>query len=145
MPFREPWSDIVFGHLSTTFSQLGWKPVRADFSYANPDALSEVWQLVCRSELIIADITGTTPNVMYELGLCHVMAKPTIVLRQSSTKIPFNIATRRIHSYVVGNDAVAGIDRAFFGEMISGLQLPSTPHLLDDAPPLAGMRTNAAE
>jgi hypothetical protein len=125
MPFREPWSDPVFDHLSSTLSQLGWKPVRADLSYTDPDALSEVWHLVCRSELIVVDITSTTPNVMYELGLCHAMAKATIVFRQATTKIPFNIATRRIHSYSVVNAAVIGIDLSVLKQAIYALQRPS--------------------
>jgi hypothetical protein len=145
MPFREHWSAVVFDHLCRSLSALDWKPIRADFSYANPDALAEVWQLICQSELVVADITGATPNVMYELGLCHVIAKPTIVLRQTSTKTPFNIATRRNHSYTIENDAVIGLDRKVLGEMISALLRSLDPDLLDNAPSIAVARKNAAE
>jgi len=47
------------------------------------------------SDLIIADISGFDPNVMYELGIAHSFNKTTIILSQDlelGKKLPFNIS-----------------------------------------------------
>ncbi len=52
------------------------------------------------SDIVIADISGNNPNVMYELGLRHAQIKPTIIVKRKnmSTNIPFDITTIRIIS-----------------------------------------------
>lgn len=43
---------------------------------------------------MIADVTGGNPNVMYELGLRHTKAKPTVQLGQTE-RLPFDVAAIR--------------------------------------------------
>lgn len=50
-----------------------------------------------QADLLVADITGQNPNVMYELGIYHCFGKPYIILKDSSVKedmsqLPFDIA-----------------------------------------------------
>jgi hypothetical protein len=41
-----------------------------------------------QADILIADITGNNPNVLYELGVYHSFGKPSIVLKDSSVVNP---------------------------------------------------------
>lgn len=43
------------------------------------------------SDLVIADLTGLNPNVMYELGIRHALCKKTILITQDIEEIPFDL------------------------------------------------------
>lgn len=58
-----------------------------------------------QAEIVIADITPPNPNVFYELGYAHALGKPTILLAQRDSKLPFDISSFRIVFY---NDTIAG-------------------------------------
>lgn len=47
---------------------------------------------LAEADLVIADVTGSTPNVMYELGLATAANKPLVIIANSSSSIPFDIA-----------------------------------------------------
>jgi tetratricopeptide (TPR) repeat protein len=47
-----------------------------------------------QSDVIIADLSGTNGNVMYELGYAHALGKPTILLNQT-TDSPFDLRGHR--------------------------------------------------
>jgi len=47
------------------------------------------------SELVISNLTGLNPNVMYETSFRHACGKPIIHICESSTKLPFDIKDQR--------------------------------------------------
>lgn len=53
-----------------------------------------------QADLLVADLTGNNPNVMYELGIYHAFGKPYIALKDTSFAVeldqtPFDIADYR--------------------------------------------------
>jgi nucleoside 2-deoxyribosyltransferase len=45
-----------------------------------------------KADLIIADITGSDPNVMYEVGFAHALKKPVLLIVRSGAKeVPFDL------------------------------------------------------
>lgn len=59
-------------------------PSKAIFEY--------VRQAIESSEIIIADLTGRNPNVMYELGIAHTLRKSVLpILRRHSGEPPFDL------------------------------------------------------
>jgi hypothetical protein len=48
---------------------------------------------------LLADLTGKNPNVFYELGLAHALAKPVIMVAESMDDIPFDLRALRIILY----------------------------------------------
>jgi len=55
---------------------------------------------ICEARIVIADLTGLNPNVMYELGIAHTVGKETMLIYQkteNTLKFPFDLAhIRRI-------------------------------------------------
>lgn len=63
--------------------------------------VENIWQDICASSFIIADISNRNPNVFYELGICDTIGKNVITLcsRHSlendyDNRLPFDIATQ---------------------------------------------------
>lgn len=52
-----------------------------------------------REALVIADLTDSNPNVMYELGLRHAVGLPCIHIAEAGTKLPFDLQNHRTVFY----------------------------------------------
>jgi len=73
--------------------------LRGDEEYIPNEIFPEIIKQIIKSRLIIANITGRNPNVMYELGVAHALGKPTIVVAKDFTDIPFDLNNKRIIIY----------------------------------------------
>jgi len=74
------------------------------FEISGPgDIMADVWSRIQKSQVIIADITGFNPNVMYELGVTLTQKDNVIIICDISIKgktdIPFDINHLRIDFY----------------------------------------------
>nr|DAJ23530.1 MAG TPA: CMP/hydroxymethyl CMP hydrolase [Caudoviricetes sp.] len=56
-------------------------------------------QRVYNSELVIANLTGNNPNVMYEVALRHASAKPIIHITENVAELPFDVNDQRTIQY----------------------------------------------
>jgi hypothetical protein len=125
MPFGQEWSVDVHRILAGACEAAGVRPVRGDDLFTPTDILEDIWQEINAADFVIADITGRNPNVLYELGIAHTLAKPVLILSREAADIPIDLATRRVILYgQAGSDwredlaqkssaAVAGIVRDY--------------------------------
>lgn len=59
------------------------------------DIAKAIWE----SQVIIADTTASSPNVMYELGMAHAIKKNVIILVEESEDPPFDVRHIRYLTY----------------------------------------------
>lgn len=99
MPFGQPDSAAVHHVLREACLQAGLHPLRGDDLYTPTDILDDIWRGITGAHCVIADITGRNPNVLYELGIAHTLAKPVLILSRRAEDIPIDLATRRVIVY----------------------------------------------
>ena len=63
------------------------------------DILVDIWQSINTADFVIADISGRNPNVLYELGIAHTLAKPVLIISKNADDIPIDRSTRRVIIY----------------------------------------------
>ena len=105
MPFGQEWSADVHRILARACETAGVRPVRGDDLFTPTDILEDIWQSLNAADFVIADITGRNPNVLYELGIAHTLAKPVLILSRDAVDIPIDLATRRVILYGQKADA----------------------------------------
>lgn len=99
MPFSHDWSNEVHQTLSGSCKTSAVQPMRGDDVFTPTDILVDIWQSINSADFVIADITGKNPNVLYELGIAHTLAKPVLIISQSAGDIPIDLSTRRVIIY----------------------------------------------
>ena len=74
-------------------------PVRADRISQPGEITEQAFIRIRDDDLVIADVTGGNPNVMYELGLRHTTDKLTIQIGERE-RLPFDITVIRTIQFV---------------------------------------------
>lgn len=101
MPFTDDASiDPVYRAMKQGVEDAEFQCVRVDEFVAPGDIAEDIRRLIAKSRIVIADLSGMNPNVMYELGFAHGRSKKTILVSSDSLKdVPFDIRSQRILSY----------------------------------------------
>jgi hypothetical protein len=99
MPFSFEWSDEAQSLIRRSCELEGVHAIRGDDLFTPTDILDDIWQGIAGADFVIADITGRNPNVFYELGMAHAIAKPVVILSQFDADLPVDLATRRVIRY----------------------------------------------
>lgn len=99
MPFAEEFSDVYRYLIAESLTSAGYDVMRADDILSQNNILSDIVSGIISSDLIIADLTGSNPNVYYELGIAHTLNKNVILLTQDISELPFDLRSYRVISY----------------------------------------------
>lgn len=86
--------------------QAGFECVRADEIQDSGLIDKSMYMLLIYANLVIADISTYNPNAIYELGIRHAVRPfSTIILKEKTGKIPFDLDHTRMFSYThLGED-----------------------------------------
>ena len=89
-------ADQILRHVITPVAAAcGFDTVRADHISEPGLITAQVIQHIIDDPLVIADLTGSNPNVFYELAIRHAIRKPLVQIIQKDEKIPFDVAGMR--------------------------------------------------
>lgn len=99
MPFGGWFNDYYSSIYAPAIEAAGLEPNRADDLYRPSTIVSDIWDYTRNAKFILADLSGKNPNVFYELGLAHALAKPAILVVESMDDIPFDLRALRVLEY----------------------------------------------
>ena len=108
MPFVKDLTKIYETIIKPTVESMRFVCRRADDYKTNKVIIQDIWKAICEAQIIIADLTDSNPNVMYELGIAHTIGKETILIYQrrgNDIEFPFDLAHIRRIEY---EDTAAG-------------------------------------
>ncbi len=91
-PFGHPFDTLYADHIKPAVElAFNLQCVRADNIYSTQGIMEDIWEHTCRARLLIADLTGRNPNVLYETGIAHTVGKEVILITQSMEDVPFDL------------------------------------------------------
>jgi hypothetical protein len=99
MPFGGWFDDYYASVYKPAIEAAGLSPCRADDLYRPSAIVNDIWSYTKSAKLILADLSGKNPNVFYELGLAHALAKPAILITESMDDVPFDLRALRVLEY----------------------------------------------
>ncbi len=99
MPFGGWFDDYYDSIYQPAIDAAGLSPKRADDLYRPSTIVNDIWTYTKGAKIVLADLTGKNPNVFYELGLAHALAKPVVLVAESMNDVPFDLRALRIIEY----------------------------------------------
>ena len=91
MPFEASFKAIWKSVLAKAAQEKSYDPCRADDLLESTELLDYILRHIREDRATIADVTGSNPNVMFELGYAHGRGKPFFLSTQSIADLPFDL------------------------------------------------------
>lgn len=99
MQFSEQFNELYNDVISNICKKYNFEAVRADDIYRNEMIIHDITKNITEAKVVIADVTPKNPNVYYEVGYSHAIGKPTILLAEEGTELPFDVRPYRVIFY----------------------------------------------
>ncbi len=64
---------------------------------------SDIADALDRADMVIADVSASNPNVMFELGVARGARKPILVLSQDNAELPRDVLDLQVITYQPGD------------------------------------------
>lgn len=101
-------TGVINSAIKPILFQHGFVDIKAAHEICVSGSINnQIIDRIISSDLIIANLTNNNPNVMYELCLRHVVAKPIIHICEKGTNLPFDIKGDRTIFYT---DDMLGVE-----------------------------------
>jgi hypothetical protein len=78
MPFARTYNDVYFVAIAGACDRIGLTSTRVDHDVYTGDIVQHIKDSIRDSVAVVADLSESKPNVLYEVGFAHALGKPTI-------------------------------------------------------------------
>jgi hypothetical protein len=97
-PFNNQFYN-EFMTIKEVCSSIGFNCVRGDEKQFKGDIFPEMLRYIAQARIIIANINGRNPNVLYELGVAQALDKSVILVSKEPKDLPVDIQSQRFLIY----------------------------------------------
>ncbi|MBZ5514579.1 MAG: nucleoside 2-deoxyribosyltransferase [Acidobacteriia bacterium] len=102
MPFAGPLGGYYTSIYEPAIKRAGLGPIRADTDiFGTGKIIDQIWSGINKARVLVAELTGRNPNVLYELGLAHALRKPVVLVSSNEPDVPFDVRHVRVIYYDV--------------------------------------------
>ncbi|MFB3915758.1 MAG: hypothetical protein ACE14M_03455 [Terriglobales bacterium] len=100
MPFADPLGGYYTTVYQPAIERAKLKPVRADAEiFGTGKIIDQIWAGIHAARVLVAELTGRNPNVLYELGIAHALKKPVVLVSSNEDDVPFDVRHVRVIYY----------------------------------------------
>ena len=99
MPFSPKFDLIYVEVFKPAIEAAGLSAIRADEIYGTKRIMQDIWDSIRGARIVLAELSGRSPNVLYELGLSHAIGKPVVIVTSSMDDVPFDLKDLRCIVY----------------------------------------------
>ena len=120
MPFSSEFDGIWNIVIRRAVENAGDLCQRADDIFAPGVIINDILHSIENCDYVICDLSNPNPNVYYELGFCHCLRKPAILIARNLRALPFDLQHQRV---IIYQDSASGAEtlRATLERYISQL------------------------
>lgn len=119
MPFDEPYFDYYKFGIKEYFSSVKKKceNITETPFLGGEYVICKICEEICKSSLVVADLTDRNRNVYYEIGIAHALGKETIIIHNSNLekkeKIEKRLKSLSIRSNLRSYSKIKDLKRIF--------------------------------
>jgi hypothetical protein len=99
MPFSEEMSDVFHYGIQGAVNAAGLLAERADLAAFTGDVMQWVRDRIAGAHLVVADLTGSNPNVYLEVGYAWGRGIATVLLVRGTADLKFDVRGQRCIAY----------------------------------------------
>jgi len=100
MPFALPLGGYYASIYEPAIRKAGIAPMRADADiFGTGKIIDQIWTGINNARVLVAELTGRNPNVLYELGIAHALKKPVVLVSSNEGDVPFDVRHVRVIYY----------------------------------------------
>lgn len=103
MPFASMFEREYGRVIRPAVEGVGLQCVRGDEIYGEQSIVQDIWKSLRHARVVVAELSGRNPNVMYEVGLAHAIGKPIILITRNQDDVPFDLKSLRYLYYDTEN------------------------------------------
>ena len=107
MPYA-PEFDPVYAAIKGACTKVRCSPLRVDEIYGTNPVVKDIFTTIDTGNLVICDVTGRNPNVLYETGIAHARNVDVVLITQNDDDVPFDLRHIR---YIRYSTDVAGLNK----------------------------------
>lgn len=99
-PLKDDASRELAAQIADVLRVQDIEPLLATELDSSTALTDQIQAAVRRAEVVVADLTGANPNVLFEVGLALGLSKPVLLLSQAPAKdVPADLRTQQIATY----------------------------------------------
>jgi len=99
MPFSEEMEDVYRYGIESPVKAAGYLCERMDMTRFMGDILARIKSRIEAASLVVADLTGSNPNVYLEVGYAWGKDRPTLLLTKKGDELKFDMRGQRCIEY----------------------------------------------
>jgi hypothetical protein len=108
MQFSSPYNEVYSHVIKAVCKEMKLTAIRADELYGPEIIIKDVIDNITKSQVVIADVSPTNPNVYFEVGYALALGKPIVLMaqrRKPDEPLPFDVSAFRVLFY---DDSIGG-------------------------------------
>lgn len=91
---------VIESSIRPVLTEAGFCDIKPAYEITESGMIgNQIIDRILNDDLVVVNLTGVNPNVMYELAVRHVIARPIIHICEIGTELPFDIKGNRTIFY----------------------------------------------